>query len=153
MVTRTQLSRGVLFGTFVGLLAVPWLVRSKYLIHRHLVHSVAAMLLVFGTYLLLLSEHSLWFVPESPSAGWYWQLHFDLLLGAINQVLHGKTVLVDTSSQYGVLYPYVGAVFARLFGMSVLTTSLFFVLLSLLSMWFVYLAILRKFGAGSAAGR
>ncbi|MCY2993460.1 MAG: hypothetical protein NTY19_37115 [Planctomycetota bacterium] len=151
MVAWTELNRGVLFGAFGGALAVPWLVRCKCSVHSYLVHSLAAVLLLFLAYVLVFTEHRLWYAPASPSAGWYWQHHFDLLVGAINQVHHGKTVLVDTSSQYGIFYPYVGAVFARLFGMSVLTATLFFVLLSLLSLWFVYLAILRKFGAGSAA--
>ena len=33
--------------------------------------------------------------------------NLELLLGGINQVQHGRTILVDTASQYGIIYPYV----------------------------------------------
>ena len=35
--------------------------------------------------------------------------HFENTLSAVNHILHGKTVLVDFSSQYGILYAYIAA--------------------------------------------
>lgn len=75
--------------------------------------------------------------------------HFGLLTGAINQVSHGKMVLVDIFSQYGVLYPYIGALFTKIFGFSILNISLFFVLLIFLSFLFIYMALSEKIGYNS----
>ena len=76
-------------------------------------------------------------------------LHFDLLLGAVNQVMHGRTILVDATSQYGILYPYVAAAVVAPFGLSATHLSLFFLGLSLLSLALVYLIYARKMGSGS----
>ncbi len=75
--------------------------------------------------------------------------HFDLLLGAVNQVMHGRTILVDATSQYGTLYPYVAAAVVAPFGLSVAHLSLFFVGLSLPTLALVYLIYARKMGSGS----
>jgi hypothetical protein len=76
-------------------------------------------------------------------------LHFDLLLGAVNQVMHGRTILVDTTSQYGIFYPYVAAAVVAPFGLSASHLSLFFVGLSLPTLALVYLIYARKMGSGS----
>lgn len=75
--------------------------------------------------------------------------HITLLLGAINQVAHGKTILVDSASTYGVLYPYAGAIFAKITGFSILHISIFFVGLIFLSFFFIYLALGEKIGYDS----
>jgi hypothetical protein len=75
--------------------------------------------------------------------------HFDLLLGAVNQVTHGKTVLVDTVSQYGILYPYVAALILAPFKLTSGHVELFFVAMSLVTLIFIYLAVARKTGFGS----
>ncbi len=72
--------------------------------------------------------------------------HFSLIIGAINQVAHGKTVLVDLTSQYGVLYPYLGALFAKVFGFSIFNISLFFVLLIFITYLFIYLTLAINIG-------
>ena len=76
-------------------------------------------------------------------------VHFDLLLGAVNQVMHGRTILVDTTSQYGIVYPYVAAAVVAPFGLSATHLSLFFVGLSLPTLALVYLIYARKMGSGS----
>jgi hypothetical protein len=75
--------------------------------------------------------------------------HFDLLLGAVNQVMHGRTILVDATSQYGIIYPYVAAAVVAPFGLSVTHLSLFFVGLSLPVLVMVYLIYAGKMGSGS----
>ena len=75
--------------------------------------------------------------------------HFDLLLGAVNQVMHGRTILVDATSQYGILYPYVAAAVVAPFGLSVTHLSLFFVGLALPILVMIYLIFARKMGSGS----
>jgi hypothetical protein len=69
--------------------------------------------------------------------------HLDLLLGAVNQVSHGHTILVDTSSQYGVLYPYVIATLVRPFGVSVPSICAVFAGLGVIALGWVYLVIRR----------
>lgn len=71
---------------------------------------------------------------------------FRVLLGTINQVSHGRTILVDLPSQYGTLYPYLAVLFSGIFGNSIPTVSAFFVLLTFLSFFFLMLAVYRKTG-------
>ena len=75
--------------------------------------------------------------------------HFDLLLGAVNQTMHGKTVLVDTVSQYGILYPYVAALILTPFKLTTWHLELFFTAIALATLIFTYLAVARKTGFGS----
>jgi hypothetical protein len=75
--------------------------------------------------------------------------HFDLLLGAVNQTLHGRTVLVDTVSQYGILYPYVAALILAPFKLTAWHVEMFFAAMGLAAMIFLYLAVARKTGLGS----
>ena len=75
--------------------------------------------------------------------------HFDLLLGAVNQVMHGRTILVDTTSQYGILYPYVAAAVVAPFGLSVTHLGLFFVGLAMSAMALIYLIFALKMGSGA----
>jgi hypothetical protein len=75
--------------------------------------------------------------------------HFDLLLGAVNQVMHGRTILVDATSQYGILYPYAAAVAVAPFGLTVSHLSLFFVGLSLPILTLLYMIYAHKMGSGS----
>ncbi len=101
---------------------------------------IAGMLL-FYSFLLVAGEgmNNIYFVRH----------HFDLLLGAANQVLHGRTVLVDTTSQYGIAYPYVLALYSWGVGISFTHLSLFFAALSFLTLFLLYLAIGQKSGYGS----
>lgn len=109
------------------------------LLNRPLRHSPAVLLIAFSAGLLFVTEDLL-----RPSHADMPHC-LDVPLGAINQVLHGRTILVDTSSQYGVLYPYFGALFLACCGPRVANASLFFVLLSALTLLFLYLALARKF--------
>jgi hypothetical protein len=79
----------------------------------------------------------------------YINAHFTLLYGAINQVAHGKTILVDTVSTYGILYPYAGALFTKIAGFSILNVSIFFVGMIFFSFLFIYLALSEKIGYDS----
>jgi len=75
--------------------------------------------------------------------------HFSMIAGAVNQAANGKTILVDMFSQYGVLYPYIGAIFTKIFGHSILNISIYFLVLIFLSFLFMYMALNEKLGADS----
>lgn len=72
--------------------------------------------------------------------------NFNVILGTVNQVVHGRTVLVDVTSQYGILYPYLAAAALKAFGTSISTVSLLFAALSFLSLAFLALAVSRALG-------
>lgn len=79
---------------------------------------------------------------------WFWLdfniwHHVDMLLRAVNQVAHGKTILVETSSQYGILYPYRVAAESAPFGVGVVSLAGFFATLGLVQIGLVYLARAR----------
>ncbi len=76
-------------------------------------------------------------------------VHFDLLLGAVNQTMHGRTILVDTVSQYGILYPYIAALALAPFELTAQHIMYFFIALGLITLIFTYLALARKTGIGS----
>jgi hypothetical protein len=75
--------------------------------------------------------------------------HGGLLLGSVNQVLHGKTVLVDLKSQYGILYPHVVEIVFRVIPLTLLCLSVVFTALSFLSYWFMFLAMRERMGRQS----
>ncbi|MDX1947663.1 MAG: hypothetical protein SFU86_19855 [Pirellulaceae bacterium] len=56
--------------------------------------------------------------------------HLEVVLGAVLQAANGRIVLIDTTSQYGVLYPYVTALAVAPFGLSLSSVSIFFALLN-----------------------
>lgn len=72
--------------------------------------------------------------------------HTALLLGAVNQAAHGKTPLVDSSSQYGLLYPLVAAASLAPFGVSLQSLTMFFALLSLTQAALLLRAVSRQSG-------
>ena len=69
--------------------------------------------------------------------------HLDILLAVVNQVAHGKTVLVDTTSQYGLLYPSVIAAALAPFGVSMTGMTVVFAMVVLLQSVLVFLAVAR----------
>jgi hypothetical protein len=75
--------------------------------------------------------------------------HFENTLSAVNHVLHGKTILVDFTSQYGILYAYFAAWALAPFGLSMESLSICFAALWGLSLLFIYLALGRKMGYAS----
>ena len=75
--------------------------------------------------------------------------HFSLIVGAVNQIIGGRTILVDQLSQYGSFYPYAAAVFPILFGRTLVVLSGFFVFLIGLSWLFVYFALGERMGKRS----
>lgn len=79
-------------------------------------------------------------------------LHFGILLGAVNQVYHGQTILTDISSQYGILYPYFMSALGHIFGFSLIKISFFFTALIFLSWLFIYLSLRQLFGKRSWFG-
>ena len=121
-----------------------FLLRRKWQWHRYVGYAVAALLLLFLSRLQIIGEDR-WL--SSLELG----PHFDLPLGAINQTIHGRTALVDMTSQYGVLYPYVAALVLSPFQLTVQGVTLFFTFVTLLSLLFTYLAVARKIGGGSLA--
>jgi hypothetical protein len=72
--------------------------------------------------------------------------HTDLLLGAVNQAAHGKTPLVDCSSQYGLLYPLVAAAALAPCGVSIQSLTIFFALLSVAQAGLLLRAVSRQPG-------
>jgi hypothetical protein len=62
--------------------------------------------------------------------------HIDIVLGAVNQVAHGRTVLVDVSSQHGLLYPYVIAALMALIGITMTGLTVVFACIVLLQGFF-----------------
>lgn len=76
-------------------------------------------------------------------------MHVEVIFGAVRQVLQGRTILVDTTSQYGVLYPYVAALFVAPFGLSVEGLSLFLATLVLIQLGLTLLAVARRTGLRS----
>lgn len=76
--------------------------------------------------------------------------HFGVLLGAINQVYHGLTILTDISSQYGIIYPYVMSGLSHIFGYNITRVSIFFTFLIFLSYFFIYLALKNLFDKKSS---
>jgi hypothetical protein len=75
--------------------------------------------------------------------------HLDVLMAPIYQVSLGKTILVDTSSQYGTLYPYVVDWLLKPFGIGVTSMCFVFAGIAFFTALFVYLAIGKKVGRDS----
>lgn len=67
--------------------------------------------------------------------------HFSNIMGVVNQVHHGHTILVNTTSLYGIAYPYFALLFTKLAGYSILSLSLFFAGFIFLSYLFLYLTL------------
>ena len=85
---------------------------------------------------------------QSVSDNWFFHRndichHIDIILGAVNQVGHGRTVLVDVSSQYGLLYPYVIAALMTPFGITMTGLTVVFGSVVLLQGVLLYLAASR----------
>ncbi len=118
------------------------LMRWKQRLHRYVVYGIAGLLLLMLADILLVSDDL--FLSRNDLC-----FHLDPLLGAINQTMHGRTILVDTVSQYGILYPYIAALVLAPFELTAQHVSLFFVALGLLTLIFTYLTLARKTGAGS----
>jgi hypothetical protein len=109
---------------------------------RWVVTSVAFVLTGFVAWLLVLN-HEIYF---SRSDIWW---HLEAPLGAVLQATHGKTVMVDFDTQYGIIYPYLAAWILSPWGLSIASVSVFFAVMGFLSLWFIYLALDRQIGRGS----
>jgi hypothetical protein len=107
-------------------------------------YAIVALGLLFLADLLIVNDERLLAFPDLCH-------HFDLVIGAINQVAHGRTILVDTTSQYGVLYPYVAAWCLAPFPLAVQTVTILFAALSYVTVLCLYLAIARKSGGNTLA--
>lgn len=88
------------------------------------------------------------FLTQCVGENWFFRCqfiwhHMDILLAAVNQVAHGKTVLVDTTSQYGIFYPYVIAAALWPFGVSQPGMTVVFATLVLLQSALLFLAFKR----------
>jgi len=88
------------------------------------------------------------FLSQCVGENWFFRCHalwhhMDVLLAVVNQVAHGKTVLVDTTSQYGIFYPYVIAAALWPFGVSQPGMTVVFATLVLLQSALLFLAFKR----------
>lgn len=125
-------------GAFLLALLIRWNLRW----HRYVVYGIAGLLLLMlsdtmiGSDDLFLSRADLCY-------------HFNPLLGAVMQTIHGSTALIDFFSQYGVFYPYVAALALAPFELTAQHVMLFFVAIGVLTFVFTYLTLSRKTGAGS----
>jgi hypothetical protein len=113
---------------------VMWL---RLTVPRLVVGIAITTLLLFSSWLMTVDLDSL-------ASSVFVAHHFELPLGAVNQVRHGRTILVDSTSQYGVLYPYISACSLIPFGLSVSTLSAFFGVVSLLCWVLAYASVGRK---------
>lgn len=110
-------------------------------IKGYFVFSLALVILALTSFVELRTE------PVFLSTG-DTSFHFGIIMGAINQVFHGQTILTDISSEYGILYPYFMSWLSRMFGYSIFKVSIYFVSLIFLSYLFIYLAFRKLFGKG-----
>ncbi|NWA44828.1 hypothetical protein HX871_29125 [Pseudomonas reactans] len=62
-----------------------------------------------------------------------WSVHLDAVTYALNQVIHGKTLIADLPSQYG-LFPEIIAPLFKLTGFSIFKETLFFAILHALGL-------------------
>jgi hypothetical protein len=95
------------------------------------------------------------FLTQCVGDNWFFRCHhfwhhLDIVLAVVNQVAHGKTILVDTTSQYGLLYPYAIAAALAPFGVSMPGTTVVFSLLILLQAALLFLAFSRLPGMSPA---
>jgi hypothetical protein len=95
------------------------------------------------------------FLTQCVGDNWFFRCHhfwhhLDIVLAAVNQVAHGKTILVDTTSQYGLLYPYAIAAALAPFGVSMPGMTVVFALLILLQAAILFLAFSRLTGMSPA---
>jgi len=72
----------------------------------------------------------------------YYQFHhLNFFIGPINEILHGKSLLVNASSQYGILMTYFIALFFKIFGASYSNFVLYNILLTFIYLCFFFFAI------------
>jgi hypothetical protein len=138
---KYHISPAVMVG-FAGAAAASMFVSGRPSEIRGLKSALIAVSVVFaalGASLLVVNESVLAASPAVSDS-------FYVLLGTLNQVFHGRTVLVDLPSQYGVLFPYLGAAVVSVFGASVATVSAYFVAIILLTFLFLMWAVYRKMG-------
>jgi hypothetical protein len=95
------------------------------------------------------------FLTQCVGDNWFFRCHhfwhhLDIVLAVVNQVAHGKTILVDTTSQYGLLYPYAIAAALAPFGVSMPGMTVVFALLILLQAAILFLAFSRLPGMSPA---
>jgi len=95
------------------------------------------------------------FLSQCVGENWFFRYpfiwhHADIVLAAVNQVAHGKTVLVDTTSQYGLFYPYVIATALSPFGVSLPGMTVVFATLVVLQSVLLFLAFKRLPGMSPA---
>jgi len=88
------------------------------------------------------------FLTQCVGENWFFRCHhlghhLDIILAVVNQVAHGKTVLVDTTSQYGVFYPYVIAAAIAPVGVSMPGMTVVFATIVLLQAVLLFLAFSR----------
>jgi len=86
-------------------------------------------------------------VPESLFVvEWDVTFNLSILLGAVNQVYLGKTMLVDSFSQYGILWPHFLELLLHVIGFTLTNISLIFVLLFFLTWFSIVMALRKKMG-------
>src|SRR3989339_279803 len=83
-------------------------------------------------------------IPESLFLTNYEILHpISVILGGINQVWLGKTMLVNCFSQYGILWPHMAELVFRLLPFTIFTVSLYFAALTFI-VWLLFFLVIRN---------
>ncbi|MDD5678988.1 MAG: hypothetical protein PHW60_13525 [Kiritimatiellae bacterium] len=111
-------------------------------INKFVLGAIAGIIAGFYSYLLVIPH-------EMIANNGYVSHHYEPVLAAVNQVVHGKTILVDSTSLYGVLHPYMAAAVFKWCPLTVFSLSMFFGMLAWLSFFFIYLAFCERTGYGS----
>ncbi|MDD5491996.1 MAG: hypothetical protein PHV60_04875 [bacterium] len=102
--------------------------RSKFIFSAGMILILVAALTQINTARSLIDNYSAMF-------------HFSNILGVTNQIHHGRMILVNTTSLYGIAYPYLALLFTKMAGYNIVSLSLFFVFLIFLSYLFLYFAL------------
>ena len=114
----------------------------KAIINKLVLGTIAAAIAGFYAYLLITP-------PEMLPINCYVCHHYEPVLAVVNQVMHGQTILIDTTSLYGVLYPYLAAAVFKLGSLTAFGLSVYLDLLIWITFFFIYLALCERVGYSS----
>ena len=128
-------------GVALALLAIRR-VLYNVILNKFVLGAIAALIAGFYSYLLVTP-------PEMIANNNFARHHYEPVLAAVNQVVHGTTILIDSTSLYGVLYPYVAAAVVQWCPLTVFSLSIFFGILVWFSFFFTYLALCERTGYNS----
>jgi hypothetical protein len=128
-----------MLASVIAALFVPYVLQLRPVKKYWIIGTILAAVLGLTWYLMLFDDAGLIATNKSLH-------HCNLLIGAIFRVAQGHTVLVDNTSQYGVLYPYIASACIAPFGFSVWSISQWFAILGVIWYVLIGLAVGKRFG-------